>query len=335
MILDISAMSSAPFNTSGTYQPPSAINVPALYDWPPRPIAALRWLFFELLFPWGFFFIGLALVSWYYLTPSLETMSELRFDWIALIWLRNAALLSLVAGTLHWWLYVRRAQNKEYKFNDQWLATDNKMFLWGNQVWDNMAWSLLSGVTVWSLWESVTLWIYASGRLPILSITEHPVYFGVMAFAVILWSTTHFYFVHRFLHWPPVYKLCHELHHRNVNIGPWTGISMHPLEHLVYFSVFMLWWFVPVHPVIILATGFFQGISPAISHSGFDQVVLKGNTRVSAGDWFHQLHHQYFNFNYGNTPTPFDKVFGSWHDGTPESLLLQKGRIRSRRKKLA
>ena len=62
---------------------------------------------------------------------------------------------------------------------------------------------------------------------------------------------------------------------------------MHPLEHLIYFSLLLLWWVVPVHPVVVVLTGFYQGISPAVSHSGFDQVVLGGGTRVSAGDLFH------------------------------------------------
>ena len=324
-------MSATSSNSSESYSPDYKINVPPLYEWPPRPLAALRWLFFGMLFPWGFMFIGMALISWYYLTPSLAVMVELNLGWVALIWLRNAVLLTLVAGGLHWWLYMRRAQHKDFKFHNHWLATDNKMFLWGNQVWDNMFWSLVSGVTIWTLFEAVTLWIYASGRLPILYISEHPIYFVTTTLAVFFWSTMHFYFIHRAIHWPPLYKHCHELHHRNVNIGPWTGISMHPTEHLIYFSIFVLFWFIPVHPVVILLAGFFQGISPSISHSGFDQLILKGRTRVAAGDWYHQLHHQYFNFNYGNKTTPFDKVFGSWHDGSPESLQAQKKRIRSRR----
>ncbi|MDH3715129.1 MAG: sterol desaturase family protein, partial [Gammaproteobacteria bacterium] len=99
--------------------------------------------------------------------------------------------------------------------------------------------------------------------------------------------TFHFYLNHRLLRWPPLYHVAHALHHRNVNTGPWTGISMHPLEHLIYFSLLLLWWVVPVHPVVVVLTGFYQGISPAVSHSGFDQVVLGGGTRVSAGDLFH------------------------------------------------
>ena len=50
---------------------------------------------------------------------------------------------------------------------------------------------------------------------------------------------------------------------------------MHPTEHLIYFSVFVLFWFIPVHPVVIILVGFTQGISPSVTHSGFDQLVFK------------------------------------------------------------
>ena len=114
---------------------------------------------------------------------------------------------------------------------------------------------------------------------------------------------------------------------RSTSRGPWTGISMHPVEHLLYFSLFALWWFVPVHPVIITLTGFYNGLSPAISHSNFDFIEV-GNRKISAGDHFHNLHHRLFEVNYGNTPSPLDKLFGSWHDGSPEAHES----LRSRRK---
>lgn len=326
-------MSSAPVNATGDYQPDSTITLPPLYAWPPRPGKALKYLFFDLLFPWGFIFLGLAFLTWHFLTPDLATMSRLEPGWIALLWLRNAALLTLFAGGLHWWLYIRKSQDKAYKFDRKWLATDNDRFLWGHQVRDNMFWCIVSGVSFWTAYEALTWWIYASGKMPLVE-TANPLYFIAMLIVVIVWSTVHFYFIHRLMHYAPVYRIVHELHHRNVNVGPWTGISMHPLEHLVYFTPLVLWWFIPVHPVVILMTAFYQGISPAISHSGFDFLKF-GKARVSAGDWYHQLHHQYFNFNYGNTPTPFDKVFGSWHDGSPDSLESQKQRKRDQRRRAA
>lgn len=42
-----------------------------------------------------------------------------------------------------------------------------------------------------------------------------------------------FYFAHRLLHFKPIYYLVHSLHHRNTDIEPFAGLSMHPVEHLV------------------------------------------------------------------------------------------------------
>ena len=38
-----------------------------------------------------------------------------------------------------------------------------------------------------------------------------------------------------------------------------------------------------------------------------------------AGDFFHQLHHRYFECNYGTSEIPFDKWFGTYHDGSAEA----------------
>ena len=323
-------MATEPYNPTGDYQPESTIDLPVLFAWPPRPLAAFRYVFFDMLFPWGYLYIAMAFVSWFYLTPALASMTEFAPGWIAAIWLRNAFWLTLVAGGLHWWLYMRRGQGSEFKFHERWLATDNKAFLWGDQVRDNLFWSIVSGVTICTAWEAVTLWIYANGHVAVPSIAAQPFYFVACVIGVFFWGTIHFYFGHRLLHWQPLYRISHELHHRNLNTGPWTGVAMHPLEHLVYFSVFPLVWLVPVHPVVIVLLSIYMLVGPAPSHSGFDYLRV-GNWRVSTGDWFHQLHHQYFSFNFGNTLSPFDKLFGSWHDGSKGSLQAQKQRMHERR----
>lgn len=33
-----------------------------------------------------------------------------------------------------------------------------------------------------------------------------------------------------------MYKYIHSLHHRNTDIEPFSGLCMHPIEHLYYFS---------------------------------------------------------------------------------------------------
>jgi sterol desaturase/sphingolipid hydroxylase (fatty acid hydroxylase superfamily) len=311
------------------YQP-ERIDLPPLFAWPPRPLAAFKWLTMDLLFPWGMLWIAIAIVAWYFLTPDLSRMHSLELDWIMLIWFRNAALLTLVAGGLHWWYYIRKGQKLDTKFNNRWPATDDDKFLWKDQVKDNMFWSIVSGVSFWTAYESMTYWWYANGHFVWPTISDSPVYFIAMIWAVFFWNTFHFYFNHRALHWKPLYNFAHELHHRNANTGPWTGISMHPVEHLIYFSVFLLWWIVPVHPIIIVLTGLFQGISPAVSHSGFDYLTLGRSIRITTGDNFHNLHHRFFHTNYGNSMTPLDWVFDSWHDGSEKGKAILKRRLRGR-----
>jgi len=73
-------------------------------------------------------------------------------------------------------------------------------------------------------------------------------------------------------------------------------------------------------------TGLFQGVSPAVSHSGFDYMKLGKRLRIPTGDNFHNLHHRYFKVNYGNSTVPMDHVFNSWHDGSDEGQAVLKER---------
>ncbi len=310
------------------YRPEQPIPVPPLYAWPPKPLAALRYLLVDLTYPWGYIFAALSVILWQWLTPSISTMATLSPDWMALIWLRNAAVLTLFAGGLHWRLYIRRSQGSDYKYNTAWMTRDDARFTFRDQVRDNMFWSLASGVTIWSLYECLTWWWYASGQIEWVRFSEAPVYVVIMAFGVLFWSTFHFYLNHRALHWRPLFNIAHDLHHRNSNTGPWSGISMHPVEHLIYFSLFLLWWVVPIHPVLLIMTGLYQGVGPAISHSGFSRLKLAGGIEAPAGDYFHHLHHRFFHVNYGNTVTPLDKPLGSWHDGSAAGKALVKQRMR-------
>ena len=41
------------------------------------------------------------------------------------------------------------------------------------------------------------------------------------------------------LHIPFLYKHVHALHHRNINVGPWSGLSMHPVEHIIYLGTIL------------------------------------------------------------------------------------------------
>jgi lathosterol oxidase len=66
------------------------------------------------------------------------------------------------------------------------------------------------------------------------------------------WETFYFFLIHRLIHWPPLYRRVHSLLRRNTNVGPWSGMSMHPIEHLIYFGTVLIHFIVPSNPFLII-----------------------------------------------------------------------------------
>jgi sterol desaturase/sphingolipid hydroxylase (fatty acid hydroxylase superfamily) len=140
----------------------------------------------------------------------------------------------------------------------------------------------------------------------------------------------HFFWIHRMIHWPPLYRLAHSLHHKNVNPGPWSGLAMHPIEHLVYFTCVLVHWVVPSHPMHALFNLFHAGLSPVPGHTGFDKIELGEERSLDTNCLAHYLHHKYFEVNYADGAIPLDKWFGSLHDGSPEGDEAMQRRLAAR-----
>ncbi len=309
----------------GYWKPNDPIRYPDVFIWPPKMEGILRWLP-GYIFPWGLFYGLLALLVWTFLTPSMTRMQNLSLDWVALIALRNAVLLSLIVGTQHYWLYIKRAQATAFKYNRKWPDVPKKGFTFGTQIKDNLFWTFCFGLPIWTMWECLTLWAFANGWIASLNVNAHPVWFFVLWFFVPLLHEFHFYWIHRLIHWPPLYNRVHKVHHRNTNPGPWSGLSMHPVEHLIYFSGFLYYWIIPCHPVHFLHHSMMVGLSPAQGHTGFDRVITGANQSVHLPYYAHYLHHRLFEVNYADGTIPLDKWFGSFHDGSPEADQALKAR---------
>ena len=272
--------------------------------------------------------MGLAYLAWKYFQPSLEQTISLEFGWVVKIFIRNIILISVVAGCLHLSLHMRRTQGDQLKFDSRDMTKNSRMFTFKNQVRDNMFWTLTSGVFFWTMFEVLMFWGMANGYAPVLWWVDKPIWSIALLFMTPLWISFHFYWIHRFLHWAPIYRIAHSLHHRNTNVGPWSGLSMHPIEHLLFFSSILIHWVVAAHPIHILFHMQHQALTAVTSHAGFDTLLVKDKNALSLGNFHHQMHHRYFECNYGNLEVPWDKVFGSFHDGTDKSheLFLTKQR---------
>ena len=163
------------------------------------------------------------------------------------------------------------------------------------------------------------MWAYARELLPWLGWASNPLWFILLFPLLRIWASLHFYLTHRLLHWKPLYRAVHAVHHRNVNTGPWSGLSMHPVEHMVYFSTLLIHFVVACHPIHMMYLIYHTSGGALTDHTGYDSLLVKDKRVLALSSLFHQLHHRYFDCNYGNFDLPCDRWFGSYHDGTPQS----------------
>ncbi len=314
------------------WSPQVPIDLAPIIEWPPRPLAAIRFLLGRgYVYSTAAIFILLAILTWFYLLPPVETWATFSVGWVLRVALINLSFLLLYAGGLHLYFHVLKKQGHSHRFEQKELDRHNRKFLFNNQVHDNIFFCCVSGIPISTAWQVLVMWGYANGYTPWLAWEDHPVLFALMFVLIALLNSMHFYCIHRLLHWPPLFRLCHSVHHRNINIGPWSGISMHPIEHVLYFSVYAIHFVLLTHPVHLFYHVYFQTLSPASSHSGYADLQIRNKSVFALGDFFHQLHHRYFDCNYGTSFMAWDRWFGTFHDGTEEATTkLREYQLRRR-----
>jgi sterol desaturase/sphingolipid hydroxylase (fatty acid hydroxylase superfamily) len=313
----MSSPSETPDSAIGGWTPELPITVPAPLMWPPRPTKVLRYLFGfpGLYFPWIAVYAAIALGLWEVLQVSGSDLSHLSAGWIALLFGCNAVIAASVYGTWHYQLYGRRAQGLKFKYSSHWPKERSDRFLFGRPTASNVFWTLGSGVPIWSAYVALTLWAQATGIAPVTSWSRSPIYCVSLMLILPFFHAVHFYVGHRAIHWSPLYNTVHYLHHANVNPSPWSGLAMHPVEHLLYFSGVLLLWVIPSTPIHALFYVTFVGLAPVEGHCGFGKVVL-GRSSFDTDNFYHYLHHKFFRVNFGDPLLiPLDRLFGTFHDG--------------------
>ncbi len=312
-----SAKTSQSMSDQWHFHPQLPVGFYPFFEWPPNPKNWLR-------FVWNYWlqksdrtiFLVLSFITFYLFMPSMEVMSMLVPEWIMMVAVRDLTLFLIVTGGLHWWFYMREGQGIDYKFDNQPELKKNKLFSFNDHIYDNMFYSIVSGLPVWVGFEVLLLWSFASGSIEIYQFSDGWIWFCLWFPLLQIWQSFHFYWWHRVLHIPFFYKLFHAVHHRNINPGPWSGFSMHPVEHILFMSSLLIHFVIPSHPLHVLYHLYWLVLGTVSTHSGYEMIWFKGKNLLSVGSFFHHIHHRYFNCNYGNPEIPIDLWFGSYHDGS-------------------
>jgi 4-alpha-methyl-delta7-sterol-4alpha-methyl oxidase len=181
----------------------------------------------------------------------------------------------------------------------------------------NNAWVLAGAVVAWPLLRLSG--VHAGPLPPVWVVVGQLVFFFYLDDFLYYWS-------HRTLHRPWLYKRIHGWHHRIVT--PWaiTGNYMHPLELSITGTVAMVGpLLLGSHVAVVWLWFVWRQWEAAEGHSGYDfpwtpSHFIPGND----GARHHDAHHARVKGNYaGFTPLP-DRLFGTYVRGYREDLAARR-----------
>lgn len=142
----------------------------------------------------------------------------------------------------------------------------------------------------------------------------------------------YFYWMHRVMHHPKVFKIVHLIHHKSNNPSPWTAYAFHPIEAVAEAAIVPLIAFsIPTHRSAIVIYMLFQIAYNVYGHLGYEIFPKKMNKHW-LGKWFntsvsHNMHHKYSVKNYGLWTTIWDRMCGTMHEKYDEAYTKATGNI--------
>ncbi|KAF9892188.1 c-5 sterol desaturase [Aspergillus nanangensis] len=141
-------------------------------------------------------------------------------------------------------------------------------------------------------------------------------YYSILQFPFfIAFTDLCIYWIHRGLHHPMIYKTLHKPHHKWIMPSPFASHAFHPLDgwsQSVPYHVFPF-----IFPLQKLAYVFLFGfinLWTVLIHDG----EYVANSPVINGAACHTMHHLYFNYNYGQFTTLWDRLGGSYRKPNEE-----------------
>lgn len=141
---------------------------------------------------------------------------------------------------------------------------------------------------------------------------------------MIVLHDTWFYWTHRWLHRPGVFRRFHAVHHASRVPSPWASFSFHPVEALVQAGVFPLMVvMIPIHPVAGGVWFLYMTVMNVGGHLGYE-LFPRGFVRGKIWKWHnttthHDMHHRLVHCHYGLYFNVWDRLMGTNHAGYEEA----------------
>jgi Delta7-sterol 5-desaturase len=174
-------------------------------------------------------------------------------------------------------------------------------------------WSILSAA-IFTLLSGAALWLYHQGYTKVYAdMSERSIgYFFFSIFLLLIGYETYYYWLHRWMHLPNIFRIVHKVHHDSIETSVFTSFSFHPFEAILQFlflPVFIVC--VPTHYYALGIVLTIWTVSAIINHSSVEIFPKKFNEH-KIGQWLigathHDLHHKEFRTNFGLYFTFWDK----------------------------
>jgi sterol desaturase/sphingolipid hydroxylase (fatty acid hydroxylase superfamily) len=163
---------------------------------------------------------------------------------------------------------------------------------------------LTASITVLDKWGYMKLYsdIHAFGT-----------FWGItQIFFLITFYDAYFYWTHRFMHHPKVYRWVHKTHHKSTDPSPLTIFSFHPFENLIEFLPFLvLPMLIPIYWPMLFLWQTLDLINNVVAHLGYEIYMQKWFRipllKLKTTSTHHNMHHELFKGNYGLYFTYWDR----------------------------
>eukprot|EP01084_Bolivina_argentea_P102932 184398_1 len=236
--------------------------------------------------------------------PAFADHISFSLNWMLPIIIRDLIGTVLICGSWDYILYFSPFAHKLKRFKY------NKMYPSMQQIKHDIFWTLLASVNA-AFIEIILCYAYSNEYLKYdsKSLLDNPIKNTLWIITITHWRVIHFWFIHRMIHpWkingvPDIGKVLyvwvHSLHHKSINPTAFSGTSMHPIEAFLYYSACFCCLPFGCHPTIAIGCIMDCAVGAWLGHDGFQF--------PGSGDYFHQLHHEHFDCNYGGESVPIDK----------------------------
>ncbi len=146
-------------------------------------------------------------------------------------------------------------------------------------------------------------------------------YLLLSAFLYLLVQDSYYYWAHRLMHAPRLFKWMHAGHHRSRQPTPFASFAFDPAEAVVTAWLLpAMTCFIPVHIGVVIALLALMTVTAVMNHSGWEMLPQSfvygpiGRQLISATH--HSLHHTRFDANYGLYFRLWDRIMGT--DAMPQ-----------------